>query len=109
EDDDARVVQERAGERDPLADASGQRSGRGAAVLGQAGALDGPVDGAAQLPAEEAIDAAEELEVVIDRKIEIEAELLRHVADRRFDPAGRASDVVTGDEGAAAARLQEAA
>src|SRR5690606_25800870 len=51
----------------------------------------------------------EELQVVLGAQVPIEAELLRHVADRRLDARGRARDVVPGDEGPPRGRREQAA
>src|SRR5690606_16360218 len=58
--------------------------------------------------AEAAVDSAEELEVRAHREIEIERELLRHVADPALDLLGLPRDVGPCDDGLAAARREQA-
>src|SRR5581483_2033388 len=63
-----------------------------------------PLDGAARLPDRvgEAVDAGDELEVLEDRQVLVEAETLRHVADVALELLVVLADVVTQRRAAAA-------
>src|SRR6185436_3963282 len=55
------------------------------------------------------VNAAEELDVLIDRQQLIQRELLRHVADRALDALGIAAHIDAADKGSAGSRLQQSA
>src|SRR5207249_12224491 len=56
-----------------------------------------------------AVDAAEEVNVLLDREVIVERELLRHVPDVAANGLGVARDVVSADSGAAARRAEQPA
>ena len=58
--------------------------------------------------ARDAVDVGIEVDVLHDRQVAIEAEALAHVADRLLEGLGLAHDVMAGDPGIAAGRLQNA-
>ena len=95
------LVQDRGGQRQALLPAAGQAAGELALAVGEAQ----PIDCLGYPPAASVhgIEAADEVEVLPDREILVEAEALRHVADLTLDRPRLLDDVVA--EAAAAARI----
>ena len=98
-----------AAEGEALAPAAGKiaRERRFAPV--QAGHVEDELPPCRQPLAGEAVDSAEELDVLVDRQQLVERELLRHVADAAFDAFRILRDVDAADERGAAGRPQQAA
>src|SRR6185503_17526776 len=81
EKEDRRFVENRAAEREPLTPAAGQVTRERVLATGQAGHVERKLPPLRQLGFAQAVDAAEERNVLIDSEELIERELLRHVAD----------------------------
>ena len=82
-----RLVQHAGGERQPLLPAAGQLPGELVAPVGQAHALDDRRDRLA--PVGHLVDPRDEIQVLDDGQVFVEAEPLRHVADLRGGSAAR--------------------
>ena len=86
EEEDRRLVQDGAAERQALAPAAREIARERRFAAGQAGHLEDEARGAPRAaPAIEAVDAAEEADVLIDGQQLVEREALRHVADALLD------------------------
>ena len=86
-------ARQRAGaERQPLLPAAGQIARELLLAAGQAEPLDRRARGGNRLC--DAVDARDEFQILAHRKILIEAEALRHVADLALDLVGLGADVV---------------
>ncbi len=72
-------------------------------MSGQARHLDHPFLPLPFFVARDSVDAAIEVDVLLDRKVLVERELLAHVADVGFDPFGLRADVEASDGAASAA------
>ena len=99
EEQDRRLVQDRAAEREPLAPAAGEIARQRVLAAGEAGHLEherAPL-GSSRAPVE-AVDAAEEADVLIDGQQLVEREPLRHVADALLHAFRIAGDVDAADE-----------
>ena len=81
----ARLVEDRAAERQPLTPAAGEIGGAHALAAVQAGHVEHEPPARFQTIAVEAVDAAEEPDVLIDGQALVEREPLRHVADAALD------------------------
>ncbi len=98
-----------AAERQALLPAARKRRHQRILAAGETRHVDGKAHPLGKLFPGHAIDAAEELEILLDREIAIERELLRHVADVLAHAFRIAGDIDAGDDGAASARPQQAA
>src|SRR5215469_4608584 len=104
-----RVVKNGAAEGQPLLPSTGKSAGESAASLGDSGHAEHVVFSFGTAFAGNAVDAAEEIDVLVDREVVIERELLRHVADGAADIVGLGGDVETVDAGASRGGSQQAA
>src|SRR5581483_1830304 len=86
-----RLVQRRAGQRQPLLPAAGEGAGQLVAAVLQPQRLDRSLDALAA--AVERVDAGDEGEVLLDRQVLVEREALGHVAGAALDLVGLAADV----------------
>jgi len=93
EEDDLRLVQQRAGKRETLLPASGKRAGHQPFLPFQPRDVDRPGAPRFERSAAKAVDAAEESEVLPDRQVVVEGKALRHVADAPLEPLRLARDV----------------
>ena len=101
-------ARQRAGaERQPLLPAAGQLAGELLLAAGQAEPFDGGARCGDRL--RDAVDAADELEILAHRQVLIQAEALRHVADLALDLVGLGADVVAEAGAGAFIRRQQAA
>ena len=92
EQQEFRLMQDAGGEREPLLPAAGQLPGQLVAAVLEAHALHDRADRLASIA--NLVDAGDEVEVLEDRQVLIEAEALRHVADLAADLDAVADDVV---------------
>src|SRR5438034_11120823 len=69
------------GERQALFPSAGERSGKPVSIRPNVRELDRPFDPLFALGALEAVDRAEEIEILLDRQIAIERKRLRHISD----------------------------
>ena len=97
-----RLVQDGAAEREPLPPAAGEIDGARVLAALESGHLEDEAAPLFEPAAAEAVDAAEERDVLIDGEIAIEREALRHVADAALDAFRIAADVDAADHGRAA-------
>src|SRR5205807_3050327 len=81
EEDDRRLVQDRAAEREPLPPAAGQLARAEVLAALESGHLDREPAARLETRAVEPVDAAEEPDVLIDREALVQRKALRHVAD----------------------------
>ena len=102
-------MQHRAAEREALLPTAGQRRHQRLLAAAKPGHFDGEAHALAQFGARHAVDAAEEAQILLDRKVAVEREFLRHVADMFAHPFGITRDVDAGDEYAPGGRPQQAA
>ena len=93
EEHDARPVHHGAGEGQPLLPAAGQLAGEAALLALEPGRADGPRLALAGRGPVQAVDAAEEAEVLAHREVVVEAEALAHVADLPLHALGVPRDV----------------
>src|SRR5439155_5718475 len=107
--EDARLVQDRAAEREPLPPAAGEIARERLFASGEAGHVDDEASPLRQPRVVEAVDAAEESDVLIDRQQLVEREALRHVSDAPFDAFGILRDVHATHGRVARRRREEAA
>ena len=110
EEEQLRLVQERGGERHalPLAgrEGLGHRSARSDSNPRRAASVRDPL---LQPRGLEAVDRAEEAQVLLDREVEVERELLAHVAEAPLPLLGVPGHVETAEaDGRARARLEQA-
>ena len=88
EEEELRLVHDAGGKRQALLPAARQRAGELVLAVGQAEALQRPVDiVAARL---EVVEARDEVEILADGQVLVEREALRHVADLELDQVGLA-------------------
>ena len=109
EEDELRVVHERAREREALLHAAGQRARLHVLQVEQLDVAEQLVHARVGAGAGDAVDAGEEAEVLLDGEIRVERERLRHVAGLALDALALRADVAAGDDGTAAGRLKEPA
>src|SRR6185436_1096560 len=109
EEDNRRLVQDGAADREALAPATGEVGGQGLLAAGEPGHLDHEAAAGVEPRAIEAIDAAEEPDVLIDGQALVERKALRHVADAALDAFGIAAHVDAADRRVPARRLQQPA
>jgi hypothetical protein len=109
EEQHGRVVHHGAGERQALLEAQRQVARSAVEMRRELEAGDGAGEHPLPLRAREAIDAAEEVEVLADAQIAIEREFLRHVADPAPRRRSGAVEVEAFDEGGAGRRPHQAA
>src|SRR6185437_2216685 len=102
-----RIGQRAGAEREPLLPATGELARQLLLAAGQAKALDHLARGAACVV--DAIESRHELQILPHRKVLIQREALRHVADLALDLVGVATDVVAEAGALAAIRRQQAA
>ena len=93
EEDQARVVEQRAGEGQPLLPAAGERPGDEVLLAAEVRHADGPVEALGLRRPAQAVDPGEEVEVLPHGQLVVEAEALGHVADAAAHPLGVAGDV----------------
>src|SRR6185436_15285688 len=94
-------------ERQPLFPAAGQLSGNLVLAAGQSEMLDHLARRLGRL--RDAEDAGHELQVLLHRKILVEAEALRHIADLAFDLLGLGADVVAETRSSPLVRREQSA
>ena len=109
EKDDRRLVKNRAAEREALAPAAGQIARARALAPFEARHLEDEAAALVEPRPVEAVDAAEEADVLVDGEPLVEREPLRHVADAALDAFRIAADVDAADRRGAARRLQQPA
>ena len=109
EEDDLRLVEDRAAERQPLLPAHGQRPRQASLASLEAGHLEHPGQAAVDRLPGQPVGAAEKADVLGDGEVLVERELLGHVADDLLDPLGLAADVEPADRGGAGGRVEKAA
>ncbi len=109
EEDHARSVEDRAGESQPLFPAPGQRLGDEIFLALQARGLNRPRLALAHRRAGEAVDPAEETQILNDGQIVIETEALGHVADPVLQGLGVLRDVDAEDARASGGGSEETA
>ncbi len=109
EEDDAGPVHHGAGQRQPLLPAARQLAGQPVLLALEARHVDGPGLALAGLGTAQAVDPAEEAEVLPDGEVVVEAEALAHVADAALDALRVLRDVDTEDEPRARGRREQAA
>src|ERR1051325_4760972 len=109
EEDDARAVHERGGEREALLPSAGERAGEAVAVRADVREVDRPLDALAALGAFQPVDGAEELEVLEHGEVAVERERLRDVADVAAHLLAFLFDVEAVDAGVAGGGDEEAA
>ena len=103
----ARLVQHAGGECNALLPAAREIAGELCCALGKAKALQRRIDPFA--PPVHAIHARDEVEVLVDRQVFVEAEALCHVADFALDKCSLAHDVVAERRAAARVGREQAA
>src|SRR5438477_5858620 len=109
EEQHARPMHERRGEREALLPPAGKRGGEPVAIRSDVRQLDCPLLSLAPFGAFQPIDRAEEVEVLVDGEIAIKRERLRHVADVLANELALLLDVIAVDEGVPFGRHKEAA
>src|SRR5262249_7384394 len=109
EKEDGGLVQDRASEREALPPAAGEIARERRLAARETGHLDHEPAPLGQLPCVEAVDAAEEADVLIDREQLVEREALRHVADAPLDAFRIARDVDAADRRGARRRHEQPA
>jgi hypothetical protein len=109
EEQDRRLVQHRATKRQALLPAARKVSDHRVRPVCEPRHADRELEPLLEPRALHPIDAAEEVQVLHDREIAIERELLRHVADMLAHTLGKSRDVVACDGRLAVARPQKAA
>ena len=102
-----RIGQRAGAERQPLLPAAGQFAGELFLAALKADAVDHVARGPAGIG--QAVEPRDEFEVLPHRKVLVQAEALRHVADLALDLVGVAADVVAETGALAAIRRQQAA
>jgi hypothetical protein len=108
EEKDARLVQHRAAERQPLLETQRQRAGQLAPLGLETGYPEHPVAPLGAPRPLDAVEAGKKIDVLFDFEVGVEREELRHVADPALDRAAVALDVEAGHHRLAARRRQEA-
>ena len=98
EEDDRRLVENRAAERKALAPAGRERAGQRVLATAKTGHVEHEGAPRGEPLAAQAVDAAEERDVLIDGQLLVEREALRHVADAALDAFGIAGDVDAADD-----------
>ncbi len=93
QEEDRRIVQDGAAQRQPLFPAAGERSGHGGTAVGQVGHFKHVLLALGAHGLRHAVHAGEEIDVLFHRKVVVERELLRHVADVLADFLGLRSHV----------------
>ncbi len=101
-------MHERAGERETLLDAAGKRAGVHVLLPGELEDLDDLLPPRRDLVGRHEVHLGEELDVLVDREVVVERELLRHVADARLHAVGVLHDVDAVDGGRSLARREQA-
>ena len=109
EEDDRRLVEDRAAQGQPLLPAAREDGRRLAAVPGQPRHFDHPLLPRPFLFPRDAVDAAVEVDVLLDGEVLVEREFLAHVADVGFDLFGLGADIEAGHGARAAAGAEDAA
>src|SRR5918995_6491539 len=107
EQDDARLVNQGAGERELLLHAAGQAFREPIAERPQLCEVEQPV--ASGLVAAQPVDLGEERKVLVDAQIAVEAEALRQISDRARDLSVLADGIVAQEAHAPAVCVQQAA
>ena len=109
EEDEARRMDEGAGEGEALAVAAGQRARELALAPREVGELDHPRHAGGPLGSRHLVDAGVEGQVLHHGQVVVEGELLGHVPDHGLDALGVAGEVDAEHGAPALARLEDAA
>ena len=109
EEEELRLVEERSGEGDALAPAGRERLGQIAAEAREAEPFGQLADPVREAGVREAVGRAEEPEVLLHGQVEVEGELLAHVAEPRLPAVGVADDVEPAEARHGAGRGREEA
>src|SRR6185503_18967045 len=108
EEQDGRLVENRAAEREPLPPAAGQFRGAHLLAAAEAGHLEDERPAIVKALALEAVETTEEPDVLVHCELLVERKALRHVADAPLHTFGIPPDVDAADCGRAAGRLEQA-
>ncbi len=109
EEENRRFVQDRAAERQALPPAARQIARQRVLPSGETGHLEHEAPARGQPLGTQSVDAAKELDVLVDGQQLVEREALRHVADSPLHAFGIGRHVDAADRGGARRRPQEAA
>src|SRR5262249_21722879 len=109
EEDDRRLVQDGAAERQTLTPSAGQVAGPGVLAPLESGHLQREAAPRLEPLAGQSLDAGEEADVLIDGEAFVEGETLRHVPDSALHAFRIAAHVDGADERCAARRLEQSA
>ena len=109
QEDDGRLMEDGASERQALLPAAGEGRCHGAAVFGKPRHPDHPLLAVLLLFRRDLVDAAEEIYVLLHRQVFVEGETLAHVADLLLDILRFADDVETGHPPLSTAGFKDAA
>ena len=102
-----RIVQQHAGQAEPLGHAAGEAGDEGVALVAQVDQVEHVVADLAALRPLDAIGGGEELQVLDHLHVVVDAEEVGHVADQAADFLGMGVDRVAADAGLAPGGLQE--
>src|SRR6185436_14763411 len=109
EEDDSRLVEDRAPERQALTPSAGEIGGEHLLAAAETCHVEHEVASLGEPRAGNAVDAAEEGDVLIDGELLVEREALRHVADAPLHAFGIGADVDAAHRGGARRGPEQAA
>jgi hypothetical protein len=107
EKDNRRFMENRASERQALPPAASERAGERALAAAESRHVEHEVASRREPIGAQPVDAAEEGDVLIDRQLLVQRELLRHVADAPLHAFGVAADVEPADDRRPRCRLEQ--